>query len=213
MGLTGLAVAEKSRSWLNDATSRTRRCAGAQVSGVRRTHEAGAQRGPEEASRFLVLRQRPVPGREQEWALRGWLTETRDRPYVISRGCGRRTQTTPRPPYRSAQSVAVPPRTCLGRPEFPSSGLLASRAAWKAPQWHQKRVNAAFFLSKQRDSPCNVTVTQRCFCVGQQSGRCVIVRPSFVRLGGRRRYRPGGKEAQHNGWVGRNDDHARGKHL
>ncbi len=59
---------------VNDATSRTRRCAGAQVSGVRRTHEAGAQRGPEEASRFLVLRQSGMQGREQEWALRGWLT-------------------------------------------------------------------------------------------------------------------------------------------
>ena len=49
------------------------------MSRVRRTHEAGAQRGPEEASRFLVLRQCPVRGRENEWAIRGWLTETRDR--------------------------------------------------------------------------------------------------------------------------------------
>ena len=64
---------------VNDATSRTRRCAGARVSGVRRTHEAGAQRGPEEASRLLVLRQRPVQGREQEWALRGRLTQIIDR--------------------------------------------------------------------------------------------------------------------------------------
>ena len=77
MGLAGLAVAEKSRSWLNDATSRTRSCGGTKVSGVRRAHEAGAQRDQEEASRFLVLRQRPMRGREQEWALRGWLTEAR----------------------------------------------------------------------------------------------------------------------------------------
>ena len=46
---------------------------------MRGTLEAGAQRGPEEASRFLVLHQRQVQGREQEWALRGWLTEIRDR--------------------------------------------------------------------------------------------------------------------------------------
>ena len=64
VGLSGLAVAEKSRSWSSDATGRTRRCAGAQVSGVRRTYEAGVQRGPEEASCVLVLRQSPMQGRE-----------------------------------------------------------------------------------------------------------------------------------------------------
>ena len=42
-----------------------------------------------------------------------------------SRGWGRRTQTTISLPSRSAQSVAIPPRTCLDRPEvFQSWPLL-----------------------------------------------------------------------------------------
>ena len=46
----------------------------------------------------------------------------------VSQAWARRTQTTTRLPYRSAQSVAIPPRTCLGRHEVSSSGLLASSA-------------------------------------------------------------------------------------